>query len=395
MNKHSKLIACILCIVVLLSACTSKKTNEGENPSGSKNNSSGAKNKQQANLDVLQPAAYGNVEGLNLEPGSYISLIGRSSDGAFWKMLENGAKQAIDDINKMLGYEGDDKVKFSFNAPSTNDSVDDQVNLLDEELALYPTAIGISAVDYTACEVQFDLAAENGIPIIAFESGSEYDGIQSMITTNNTEASQTAANKLSQSIDDEGEILLFVHDTFSTSAIDRANAITKEIKDEHPNVTIAGTYYMDNLTEVKQAIADKQGKTASGDEGAPSDNTAAIDNISDKEAISYILEQHPKASGCITTDASTTQVLLESLKTAKNTSMQVVGFEGSSAQLDALKKGNLSGLIVQNPYGMGYAAIVAAARAALSQGNEATVDCGYVWVTKDNMDTENIKRMLY
>lgn len=35
---------------------------------------------------------------------------------------------------------------------------------------------------------------------------------------------------------------------------------------------------------------------------------------------------------------------------------------------------------------MGYATVVAAARAALEIGNEATVDTGYVWVDKENMD---------
>ena len=30
----------------------------------------------QGNLNAISPAAYNNVEGLNLEPGTYISIIG-------------------------------------------------------------------------------------------------------------------------------------------------------------------------------------------------------------------------------------------------------------------------------------------------------------------------------
>jgi ribose transport system substrate-binding protein len=52
-------------------------------------------------------------------------------------------------------------------------------------------------------------------------------------------------------------------------------------------------------------------------------------------------------------------------------------------------------LIVQNPYGIGYATVVACARAVLGQGNEATVSTGYTWVTKDNMNKDSIKKMLY
>ena len=41
------------------------------------------------------------------------------------------------------------------------------------------------------------------------------------------------------------------------------------------------------------------------------------------------------------------------------------------------------------------ATVVAAARAALEIGNEATVDTGYVWVDKENMDDPDVKGMLY
>ena len=60
-----------------------------------------------------------------------------------------------------------------------------------------------------------------------------------------------------------------------------------------------------------------------------------------------------------------------------------------------LKEGKVNGLIVQNPYGMGYATVVAAARDVLGLGNEAVIDSGYTWVTKENMNKNAIKRMLY
>ena len=64
-------------------------------------------------------------------------------------------------------------------------------------------------------------------------------------------------------------------------------------------------------------------------------------------------------------------------------------------QMKLLEDGKIDGLIVQNPYGIGYATVVACARAVLGQGNEATVNTGYTWVTKDNMNKDSIKKMLY
>lgn len=68
-------------------------------------------------------------------------------------------------------------MKVAFNAPDTADNVDDQVNLLDEELDRYPVAVGISIVDLQACQVQFDLATDSEIPIVTFDSGSDYQGV--------------------------------------------------------------------------------------------------------------------------------------------------------------------------------------------------------------------------
>ena len=44
---------------------------------------------------------------------------------------------------------------------------------------------------------------------------------------------------------------------------------------------------------------------------------------------------------------------------------------------------------------MGYATVVAAARSVLELGNEAQVDTGYTWVTRENIEDESIQKMLY
>ena len=73
----------------------------------------------------------------------------------------------------------------------------------------------------------------------------------------------------------------------------------------------------------------------------------------------------------------------------------VIAVDGGKEQLKALEEERLDGLLVQNPYGMGYSAVVSAARAALGMGNEAFIDTGYIWVTKSNLKKQSIQKMLY
>ena len=185
-RKLRAVIPAILCVALAASACSKKE----ETPTFT-----GDKTEEpsyQANLDFVTPAAYSNIQGLNLEPGTYISIIGKDENSSYWKEVKKGVEQAVKDLNKTLGYSGEDKIKATFNAPDGED-IDEQVNILDEELARYPDALGIASIDEDACKVQFDAAAENGIPVIALDSGNTYQGIQCTVKTNNTEAAKTVA----------------------------------------------------------------------------------------------------------------------------------------------------------------------------------------------------------
>lgn len=403
MKKIGNLIAVGLCAVLAVMGCSNTKQETKGNNKAETNNTKAEVNEHQGNLDVIQPMAYGNVEGLKLEPGTSISLIGRGSSSAYWTEVKEGAQKAVDDINAMLGYKGEDKIKLTYSAPATEEDVDDQVNILDEELARYPAAVGIAAVDSSACEVQFDLAAENNIPVVAFDSGTNYQDIVCMVDTNNVEAAATAANKLCDSIGDEGEILLFVHDSKSTTGIEREEGFVKTIQEKHPGVTIGAIYHLDDLQEMqKQIAAEKNPEAAEKIEETPeTENEEALgSDITQEEVVDYILEKHPDAKGIYTTSEAVAKLVVGEFEKQKETddkekSVKIVSFDGGKDQLELLNEGKLEGLIVQNPYGIGYATVVACSRAILGQGNEAEVDTGYVWVTKDNIDDETISRMMY
>ena len=120
------------------------------------------------------------------------------------------------------------------------------------------------------------------------------------------------------------------------------------------------------------------------------------DDLSDEDVILYYMEQHPNLKGMFGTNVTAVQLGLSALKEAEKTDEIVLtGFDAGEAQIEALKNGEIEGLAVQNPFGIGYASVVAAARSILQTGNEALVDTGYVWVTNENMEDASIKNMLY
>lgn len=433
-------IAAALCMTVLAAGCGKK----ADDPvfTGDKTEAPA----YQANLDAIKSSAYASVDNLDLEPGTYISVIGRASSTPYWNQVKAGVEQAATDLNTALGYSGNDKVKVLYSAPDENDNIDQQVNILDEELARYPDVIAISSVDASACSVQFDLAIENGIPIVAFDSGNSYQNIQSTCKTNNIEAATTGTKNFCEKIGDSGEILLLVHDTVSDTAKEREAGIKNELAANHPNVTVTETIYLDQLKMLKkQIVAEQVGVTpeelaaaeagekkeettgtgdasetiadaasnaasSSADESA-NETAQEVDNelsekmqqvndgaakMSDEDAIQYYMEKHPDLKGCIATNETVTQLAIKTMdQLDAEKHITLVGFDAGKEQVNALKDGKVDGLIVQNPFGMGYATVVAAARTVLEIGNEAEVNTGYVWVTADNMNDDTITPFLY
>ena len=433
-------IAAALCMTVLAAGCGKK----ADDPvfTGDKTEAPA----YQANLDAIKSSAYASVDNLDLEPGTYISVIGRASSTPYWNQVKAGVEQAATDLNTALGYSGNDKVKVLYSAPDENDNIDQQVNILDEELARYPDVIAISSVDASACSVQFDLAIENGIPIVAFDSGNSYQNIQSSCKTNNIEAATTGTKNFCEKIGDSGEILLLVHDTVSDTAKEREAEIKDELAANHPNVTVTETIYLDQLKMLKkQIVAEQVGVTpeelaaaeagekkeettgtgdasetiadaasnaasSSADESA-NETAQEVDNelsekmqqvndgaakMSDEDAIRYYMEKHPDLKGCIATNETVTQLAIKTMdQLDAEKHITLVGFDAGKEQANALKDGKVDGLIVQNPFGMGYATVVAAARTVLEIGNEAEVNTGYVWVTADNMNDDTITPFLY
>lgn len=389
----------------------------------------------QENLDAISPAVYADIGELDLEPGTYISVIGKTENSSYWQQVAAGVQQAADDINERLGYSGSDAVRVLFNAPADGEDIDEQVNILDEEMARYPDVIAIASIDENASEVQFDLAIANGISIVAFDSGNSYQGIQCTCMTNNTEAAAMGAEKLCEAIGESGEVALIVPDSVSGNAKDRVSAFQREISENHPGVSIVETIYMDQIDKIKREAAAEElgvsaeelaawtaeaegGQTAADEAQAESDGTDAdgdtsenisdeartrledIDSIagrmSDEDAIVYYLEKHPDLKGCFGTNDETVLLGAQALQSmGKTEDIVMMGFDAGKDQLSALSDGSIDGLVVQNPFGMGYATVVAAARTALEIGNEAQVDTGFVWVDAENMEDESIQPMLY
>lgn len=404
MKKKWSMAVLALCTSLLLAACgegggesVRAETEDGQTSGEEKESNASEEPEYQAKLDAVDPAAYGNAKGLTLDKGAYISIIGKTEGGQYWEEVKEGAQQAVADINAELGYEGEDQVRVTYSGPAESDNVDEQVNILDEELARYPVALGIAITDAQACDVQFDLAAESDIPVVAFDSGSDYQGLMATVATDNPAAAAYAADQMAEMTGGSGQIAVFAQDSKSQSALQRVNGFVSRLQQQYPDIQVISVYYMDQLEAMGQIVADEINAGTYQRPGADSEMEQEVtaENITEEDVMDYIFAKYPEIKGCYGTSGEAVELITGTLDRLEKEDMAVLGFDADEEEVTAMEEGKIDGLVVQNPFGMGYAAVIASARAACDLNNEAYVNTGYVWMTPDNMDSEEIQAMLY
>ena len=309
---------------------------------------------------------YLSIEGIEVPEGTAISMVGKDSASNFWKRVKAGAEQAVADLNEALGYTGNAKVKVTYDAPA-KESVSEQIDIIDQMLDKNPDALIVGYIDVNSGKTQLELAESNGVPVFAVDSSIDNALIVSETKTDNYKAAAEAAAKLCEAIGDSGEVALLVHSSETETGIEREKGFREEIEQNHPNVQIIDTTYVNQ------------------------------DERSAEEIVAAVMADHPDLKAYFGTNDDVTRVLAAVVSKFAPEGQTVVaaGFDASSRLVDAVKDGNLSGVMAQDAFGMGYACMVSALRTIAGLDNASVIEPGYYWITAENADDATTQALTY
>ena len=100
-------------------------------------------------------------------------------------------------------------------------------------------------------------------------------------------------------------------------------------------------------------------------------------------------------SGIFTPNESTTFGMLQALKkSGVNRKVKFYGFDSSDKLVAALRDGDIDGLVVQNPFNMGYLAVKTMTEHLRGKPVEKRIDTGARLVEKEQLDDPAVKEML-
>lgn len=306
---------------------------------------------------------YTSLEEINLEAGSHIAVVVKSTKNGFWTSVKRGMDAAVADLNEKLGYKGDDKIKLTFEGPSDETDVEDQINIIDAVLGENPDVLCLSAIDMDSCQAQLEAAEENGIPVIVLDSGVKTENVNATCVVDNYQAGVQAAVKLADTIGGSGKIAVMTHVESAQNCQEREQGFTETIAEKYPDIEIVNISHQNEETSVS-------------------------------EMAESVLKLFSDVKGYFCTNENVSGDVLDAIS-ASGKEVAVVGIDAEKKQKDAIKSGKEVGVLVQNAYGMGYATVVAAARAALGLENDESINPGMEWIDSENISDERYANYLY
>ncbi|MDF2614667.1 MAG: periplasmic binding protein/LacI transcriptional regulator [Clostridia bacterium] len=289
-------------------------------------------------------------------PQIYIAVISKGIQTRIWEPTRIGAEQAAKDYGASITFEG----------PPVEESLEGQFKLFEEALNNNAQAIVISAVDSKVISPYLQKAAQKGIPVISFYSGTDSPIVQTTVGIDNYAAGELAAHKLAQSINNEGKVAILAQDPTSRAAIDRRDSFLDVLQQQYPNIQIVAIEYGVGDVDRSQEITKK------------------------------ITKEHPDIKGIFASTERTTMGTINAIRELnKEGEIKIVGFDSGKQLIDAVREGIMEGAITQNPTATGYKAVEAAIKAYKGERNPEYIDTGFAWYDKSNIDDPQIKQLLY
>jgi ribose transport system substrate-binding protein len=286
----------------------------------------------------------------------YIPVISKGFQHQFWQAVKEGAEKAARDYS----------VRITFEGPESESQVDKQVEMLQAALDKKPRAIVLAALDSKAVIPLLERAKAANIPVVGFDSGVDSDIPVTTAATDNIAASGAAADKMAELIGGEGEVAVIVHDQTSRTGIDRRDGFLNRMKEKHSRVTIVDVQY------------------------------GGGDHLKSTDLAKAMIQSHPNLKGFFGANEGSAIGVLNAVKEMnKQGSIVVIGYDSGKQQIDAIRSGVEAGAITQDPIGIGYKAVEAAVRAIKGEQLPKTIDTGFYWYDKTNVDSDQIKPLLY
>ncbi|MEU5836939.1 ABC transporter substrate-binding protein [Streptomyces diacarni] len=284
-----------------------------------------------------------------------IAIVSKGFQQQFWQSVKKGAQQEAEERGAEITFQG----------PATESDVETQVTQVTNAVGRDPDALGLAALDSRATEPILRKAARKDIPVIAFDSGVDSEVPLTTVATDNKAAAAEAAEHLAKALGGKGRVAVVAHSQTSGSGIDRRDGFVRWMDEHAPRIELLPVQY------------------GGGDQTKSADITKAI------------ITANPDVDGIYGTNEGSAMGVIQGVKESGRKDIKTVGFDSGKGQIDAIERGEMLGAITQDPLAIGREVVRAALKAKRGEKLPKTINTGFYWYDRKNLDDPKIQSVLY
>lgn len=293
----------------------------------------------------------------------HIAVIPKGTTHEFWQSIHAGAIKAV----RELEAQGVD-VRITWKGPLREDDREQQIQVVEGFLSQGVSGIVLAPLDATALVRPVDEARAAGIPTVVIDSDLAADVQVSFVATDNYQGGAMGADRLGQLLEGKGKVLLLRYQEGSASTDARERGFLDRMKSAFPGIEVIS-----------------------------SDQYAGATRDTAKRASENLLNRYGgELQGIFTPNESSTAGMLLALQdVGRAGKVRFVGFDSSETFVAAMRQGQLDGVVLQNPFEMGYQGVKTMVAHLRGTPVEKRIDTGVTVVTPDNLDTPVAQGLLH
>ncbi len=291
-----------------------------------------------------------------------IAVIPKGTTQEFWKSIHAGALQAADELAA-----AGTSVEVIWKGPIREDDREQQIQVVEGFLSQGVQGIVLAPLDDRALVRPVEEAGKVGIPVVIIDSGLQTTQIVSFVATDNRQGGRLAADRLGEVLNGAGRVLMLRYLEGSASTHEREEGFLEQMAAKYPGVEII----------------------SSDQYAGPTRETA-------KRAAENVLNRYgAELDGVFTPNESSTLGMLLALQDIDRAGkLPFVGFDSGEMEVQAVRDGQLQGIVLQNPTRMGYLGVMTIVKHLKGEPVDARIDTGVMLVTPDNIDSPEAKQLL-
>ena len=290
-----------------------------------------------------------------------VAVIPKGTTHIYWKSVEAGAKKAAAELG----------VKLTFIGPQREDDRSQQIDLVTNQ-ALQNDAIVLAPLDAVALRDAAKSVTDKGKPLVIIDSSlaDSQSFITSYVATDNREGGRIGARRLAELLSAKGKVAVLRYMQGSASTEQREEGFLEEIK-KSPGIEVVSSEQFAGATasQAQDVAANLLTRLAAGD------------GLS--------------VQGIFCSNQTSSYGMLQALR-GKNLGGKVkfVGFDCDATFIDALKKGEMHGSVLQDPVNMGYLGVKTAVAKLRGEKVETVIDTGATLITAENLGEAKIAELI-